>query len=228
MEQIHTGRLIVFEGGEGSGKTTQLQRSHDWLLQHPRWHQWQRSGRVSDLVITREPGGTELGQKIRQLLLHPDTTEPIRDRAELLLYAADRAQHVETCLKPALAAGALVLCDRYVDSTTTYQGWGRGLHQPLIDQLNEIATGGLCSDLTLWLDVEVETGLRRASRRSHADRMEQNSLDFHLRIRQGFAALAERDRDRIIRIDANPPAAEVSQQIQKTLEQVLLNWYGQE
>ncbi len=184
------GHLIVFEGGEGAGKTTQLQRAAQWL-----------AGRCEQPpLVTREPGGTAVGQALRQLLLGDRS---LADRTELLLYAADRAQHVETVLRPALAAGRIVLCDRFTASTLAYQGYGRGLAIDPIAQLNQIATDGLASDLTLWLDLEVELGLARARQRSASDRIEAADRDFHERVRQGFAALAAGEPDRFVRIDAS-------------------------
>lgn len=206
------GKLIVFEGIEGCGKTTQLERSRQWLTQQL----------TIDIIPTREPGGTQLGAGIRQLLLHGE--DGIHDRTELLLYAADRAQHVEGFLRPHLERGALILCDRYTDSTIAYQGYGRGLDFGLIDQLNQIATGGLQSDLTLWLDIEVEAGLERAQQRGKSDRIEQASLDFHHRVRKGFAALAERDVDRIVRIDASGSELEVAERVKAALSQALSRW----
>jgi dTMP kinase len=216
------GRLIVFEGVEGCGKTTQLRRSQAWLLE-----QFEKLGCDSMLSVmtTREPGGTELGLGLRQLLLDHRAQEPIQDRAELLLYAADRAQHVTGYLQPHLAAGALILCDRYTDSTVAYQGYGRGLSLPLIEQLNQIATTGLVSDLTLWLDVEVEVGLARMQRRGQADRMEQANLEFHRRVQQGFQALYEEHPQRIVRIDASLSEEAVAEQVQQVLSQRLSQWY---
>lgn len=220
------GRLIVFEGGEGSGKTTQIQQVSQWLKQTGWLTQLQTRGVIRELIITREPGGTELGTQIRQLLLSHTVTEPIQDRAELLLYAADRAQHVDGLLQPRLAAGDLILCDRYIDSTVAYQGYGRGLERSLIDQLNYITTQGLSSDLTLWLDLEVEIGLARTQQRGSHDRMEQANLEFHQRVRQGFQALAVAHPGRIVRVDASCGIREVSQQIQIVLTQYLNTWYG--
>jgi dTMP kinase len=220
------GRMIVFEGGEGGGKTTQLQRSHQWLLTSGWLELLQTKELVRQLVITREPGGTELGQGLRQLLLGQPGQEPIQDRAELLLYAADRAQHVDGFLRPHLAEGDLILCDRYTDSTIAYQGYGRGLDRRLIDQLNQIATQGLQSDLTLWLDVDVDTGLSRTQRRGTADRIEQADRAFHQRVQQGFADLARQHPQRIVRIDASQPEDIVSQQIQMTLNDAFARWYG--
>jgi len=219
------GRLIVFEGGEGAGKTTQLQRSHDWLQSSDFGKQLRDSGQVAEVMLTREPGGTDVCKQIRELLLHPKSTEEISDRTELLLYAADRAQHVDACLKPALERGALVLCDRFTDSTVAYQGYGRGLDLPLIHQLNQIATNGLTSDLTLWLDLDVEVGLSRTQKRGESDRMENNAIAFHQRVRQGFQSLAAEHSHRITRIDASYDEDTVFQEIQSVLTQKLTDWY---
>jgi len=216
------GKLIVFEGVEGSGKTTQIARSQAWLSESGLMQQLQAQG-LSDLVVTREPGGTELGQQIRQFLLQP--TALIQDRAELLLYVADRAQHVEAQLQPQLAAGALILCDRYTDSTVAYQGYGRGLDLKQIHQLNQIATGGLESDLTLWFDLDVTVGLARTQRRGAADRIEQSDLAFHQRVQQGFRELAAAHPQRRVKIDADQSQAEVSVQVQSILKQHLQQWY---
>lgn len=210
------GRLIVFEGVEGSGKTTQLQQCSDWLKAS-------EIGNSMPVTITREPGGTPLGLELRHLLLSGQSSS-IQNRTELLLYAADRSQHVEEFLKPKLAQGAIILCDRYTDSTIAYQGYGRGLDLTLIEQLNQIATGGLESDLTLWLDVDAETGLKRARQRGKADRMEQADLEFHQRVQQGFRELAASYPQRIVRIDASKSQEEVYLAIQAILRQRLREW----
>ena len=177
------GRFIVLEGIDGSGKTTQLQRLAEWLP---------NSGLMPSgalLHVTREPGGTALGQSLRQLLLRPhDGTAP-RPIAELLLYAADRAQHVETVIRPALAAGDWVLCDRFTGSTAAYQGYGRRLSSYVITELETIATGGLRPDLTLWLEVPVAESLRRRGDRP-ADRIEASGEEFLQRVAIGFRRLA--------------------------------------
>jgi dTMP kinase len=226
------GKLVVFEGVEGCGKTTQLKRSHQWLVESGWLSQLRQviPNAVQTVIVTREPGGTELGRKLRQLLLDPlqgPITGLIQDRAELLLYAADRAQHVEGLLKPHLAQGSLILCDRYTDSTIAYQGYGRGLSLELIAQINQIATGGLTSDLTLWLDLAVEAGLARARKRQdqQPDRMETVNLAFHQRVQQGFRALAQQYPQRIVRIDASQTETAVAQQIQAVLSQQLAEWY---
>lgn len=225
------GRLIVFEGVEGCGKTTQLQRSREWLQSL-----FVAKSLSSSLVVTREPGGTQLGLGLRELLLNPEVSnggvnatnkkefskpEPL---TELLLYAADRAQHVEEVLKPQLAAGAIILCDRYINSTIAYQGYGRGFSLHLIDQLNFIATGGLESDLTLWLDVDVEVGLARTKTRGVVDRIEQAGLEFHKRVQQGYTQLAASQPQKIVRVDANLSETAVQEQIQQILVQRLTEW----
>jgi dTMP kinase len=177
------GRFIVLEGIDGCGKTTQLEALRQWLPS---------SGLLppgAQLVVSREPGGTALGQALRELLLHsPGEAAPV-PRAELLLYAADRAQHVETVLRPALERGDWVLCDRFTGSTAAYQGYGRGLDVGLIATLEYIATGGLRADLTLWLDVSVAESCRRRGGQS-SDRIEAGGGEFLSRARRGFAVIA--------------------------------------
>lgn len=218
------GKLIVFEGGEGAGKTTQLARTKTWLLHSGVLSQLQAAGCITDVLVTREPGGTAVGQQIRQLLLQSEPGS-LTDRTELLLYAADRAQHVEEELRPALEQGQLILCDRYTGSTITYQGYGRGFDLDLIHQLNQIATAGLVSDLTLWLDIDVELGLNRTRQRGAADRMEQSDYSFHQRVREGFQALAQAQPDQICRIDASQAEDDVAHAIQTVLMQHLCQWY---
>nr|WP_245788619.1 dTMP kinase [Spirulina major] len=201
-----SGQFIVFEGGEGAGKTTQLRRSHAWLKA-----QW---GQQRAILQTREPGGTPLGSKLRDILLHSGA---VVDRAELLLFAADRAQHVDTVIQPALSQGAMVLCDRFTDSTWAYQGYGRGLDLTLIAQLNAIATHHLTPHLTFWLDLPVEVGLARSQREGQRDRIEQADLSFHRRVREGFTHLVQQEPERIVRIDASQPADQVQQAIQTVL-----------
>lgn len=231
------GKLIVFEGGEGSGKTTQIQRLHQWLVA------WLKTDEAIELLgskdairgikITREPGGTALGKKIRQLLLsRPEASAaPIVSRAELLLYAADRAQHVEEILKPWLAAGNWVLCDRYTDSTVAYQGYGRQLDLDLIHQLNQIATGQLRSDLTLWLNVSPKIGLARMQQRGQADRMELAGDRFHQRVWSGFAALAEGGDNHLlssgptVEIMGDCDIEKVAAEIQQVIRQQMAQWY---
>ena len=204
-----SGKLIVFEGVEGCGKTSQMQLCCEWL----------QSLGIS-VVMTREPGGTELGLHLRRLLLEKVENEPIAEVTELLLYAADRSHHVEQELKPNLAAGKYILCDRYTDSTTAYQGYGRGLNMSLINQLNYIATAGLESDLTIWLDVDVEVGLAR-KQGDKFDRIEQETIDFHRRVQQGYSELAASYPFRILRVDGSLSQAAVQEVIQGILREKL-------
>lgn len=211
------GKLIVLEGVEGAGKTTQMSLLKDWL--------GSRLDYSSDQIIcTREPGGTELGQQIRSLLLTTDLQEPIAPLAELLLYAGDRAQHIVNFIRPALDQGKIVICDRFTDSTIAYQGYGRNLDLNLIEQLNQIATQGLTSDLTLWLDIDVELGLTRTQKRGKADRMEQADLSFHQRVRNGFQQLAKQYPERIVHINADQSVEQVRSQIIAIMETKLLQW----
>lgn len=220
------GKLIVLEGIEGGGKSTQLKRLYQWLLSHPRLHILQEQGQIGEVVITREPGGTELGAVLRQVLLKPDPSLAIAARAELLLYAADRAQHVEQVIRPALARGNWVLCDRFIDSTVAYQGYGRGLDLGLIEQLNQIATGGLVPDLALWLRLEAAAGLARTRQRGERDRMEQADLAFHQRVQRGFEQLAQAYPERIVAVEAAADEATVGRAVQNVVEQRLTQWYG--
>ncbi len=202
------GKFIVFEGVEGSGKTTQIQHTAAWLQD--------RYGDARSIVTTREPGGTQLGRQIRQILLNDPQIE-IEDRAELLLYAADRAQHIESVILPQLQLGNIVLCDRFTDSTIAYQGYGRGFDLAQIDRVNQLATDGLYSDLTLWLDLDVKIGLARAALRGEPDRLERANLDFHHRVQRGYQELANSYPDRIVRIAADRAEPEIQAEIQAVL-----------
>lgn len=206
-----SGKFIVFEGVEGAGKTTQIQQTAAWL----------QGCCGIEIVTTREPGGTKLGQKIRQLLLE-DADGWLDRRAELMLYGADRAQHVESVIRPQLERGNIVLCDRFIDSTIAYQGYGRGFDRQEIERVNQLATGGLQSDLTLWLDLDISIGLQRVALRGKPDRMERAAVDFHQRVRQGYQDLAKIDPDRIVRIDADRSQAAVQLEIQAILTQLIL------
>jgi dTMP kinase len=207
-----SGKFIVFEGVEGCGKTTQMQLCSQWL----------ESLGVS-VVLTREPGGTELGSDLRRLLLEKSEDKPVGEITELLLYAADRAQHIEQELKPNLAAGKYILCDRYTDSTIAYQGYGRGLSMSIINQLNNIATDGLESDLTIWLDIDVEVGLARKRGQATLDRIEQEAIAFHRRVQQGYTELAATYPSRIVRVDGSLSKEVVQKKIQEILNYRLFN-----
>ena len=182
------GLFITFEGADGSGKTTQLNNIKTFLEQ-----------KGFDVVVTREPGSLELGQKIRNILLHYDGV--VADRCEIFLFLADRAQHVETFIKPAIAEGKIVLCDRHTDSTIAYQGYGREQDIELLKNLNEIAVNGLKPDLTMLFDVSTETAQQRVG--SEKDRMEAAGIEFHRKVRQGYLELYKENPDRIKLINAN-------------------------
>ena len=182
------GLFITFEGADGSGKTTQLNNIKNFLEE-----------KGFDVVITREPGSLELGQKIRNILLHYDGV--VADRCEIFLFLADRAQHVETFIKPAIEEGKIVLCDRHTDSTIAYQGYGRNQDVELLKSLNEIAVNGLKPDLTMLFDVSTETAQERVG--SEKDRMESAGIEFHRKVRQGYLELYKEEPDRIKLINAN-------------------------
>jgi dTMP kinase len=184
------GLFITLEGPEGAGKSTQIKRLGEWL---------EASGHA--VLCTRNPGGTAIGQQIRQVLLDP-ANKAMVPMAELMLYAADRAQHVQQVVMPALAEGTIVVCDRFGDSTLAYQGYGRGLDLTLLRALNEMATGGLRPDLTLLLDLPSEVGLERVAKARAIDRLEDEAIAFHHRLRDGYLALAAAEPDRFAITDA--------------------------
>ncbi len=192
--------FITFEGIDGSGKSTQLAAVAERLTQQG-----------YDVVITRDPGGTALGSQLRQILLHhPDF---VSDRCELFLYLADRAQHVDERIRPALAQGQVVLCDRYIDSTVAYQGGGRGLPIEEIHRMNAFAIQGMVPELTFLLDAPVPLLLSRAKSRSDADRLEQETVTFYEAVRQQYLTLAQANPDRIVVVDASQPLADIAPQI---------------
>lgn len=198
------GVFIAFEGGDAAGKSTQL----SLLVDHLR-------GRGLEVLATREPGGTNVGESLRDVLLDPDTGD-LAPRTESLIYAADKAEHVEHVVWPALNAGRVVVTDRYVDSTLAYQGAGRDLAAADIEGLARWATGGLRPHLTVLLDVDPDDG---HGRRGNAhDRIEAEPLDFHLRVRQHFLDLAARDPEHYLVLDARKPVADLAQEIAARVE----------
>jgi dTMP kinase len=202
-----SGLFIAFEGGEGSGKTTQARLISIWLREQG-----------FDVVTTHEPGATKVGMRLRALLL--DTAHAgMSPHAEALMYAADRAEHVAAVIQPALDRGAVVITDRYIDSSLAYQGTGRGLRSEDIARLNSWATGGRTPDLTILLDMPPEAGLGRRAR--SADRLEAEPLEFHHRVRAGFLALARAEPSRYLVLDANRPVDEISQEIKHRIREIL-------
>lgn len=208
--------FITLEGTEGSGKSTVLERLKNWLME-------QGQG----VVLTREPGGSRLGRTLRSILLDVGNKD-LTGEAELFLYLADRAQHVQQVIKPALDEGMLVLCDRYADSTVVYQGYGRGLNPKQLHQFNEVAVQGVWPDLTLLLDIDPAIGLKRAMSRNLAEglcnsegRFEAEELEFHQRIRDGYLAWAAVNRQRFAVIDASLSPDEVFEQVRAAVEAAL-------
>lgn len=205
------GFFLTLEGTEGTGKSTQARLLGDEL-----------AGRGWSVVLTREPGGTRLGKRLRSVLLDADYGE-ISPSSELFLYMADRAQHVAELINPALEEGKIVICDRYADATMAYQGSGRGIPRPVIADLNERATLGRRPDLTILLDMEdVAAGLRRAVRRNEEeglsgveDRFEGEEMAFHQRVRDGYRALADEEPHRIRTVPASLTVGETAERIRQ-------------
>ncbi len=193
--------FITIDGVEGAGKSTQAARLADAL---------RRDGH--EVVLTREPGGTELGRALRRMLLEEDSPGPTPE-TELLLYLADRAEHVRRLILPALARGAVVVADRFSDSTIAYQAHGRGLPLETVRSLDAFARGGLEPDLTFLLDLPPEVGLERARATGPADRLEREALDFHRRVREGFLAIAAAEPGRVVLLDGRLEIAELAQRI---------------
>lgn len=192
-----TGKFISFEGGDGAGKTTQIGKLAERL-----------KAAGTEVVVTREPGGTELGLAIRRALLHGEDLSP---RTEALLYAADRAHHIATVVRPALDRGATVITDRYMDSSIAYQGAARGLGMDTIGDLNRWAVDGLMPDLTFLLDLDPVIGATRIG--AAKDRLESAGDAFHAQVRQTFLDLAGREPDRFVIIDASGSPEQISEEI---------------
>jgi dTMP kinase len=206
------GFFITFEGVEGSGKSTQI-RLLDELLRS--------KGRQT--VLTREPGGTSIGDRIREILLSPNSSQ-MHSTTELLLYEAARCQHIHEVIGPALESGKIVLCDRYADATTAYQGAAREIDMTTVETLHRIATDNLIPDLTILLDCPVEVGLKHAVRRNeelnltgNEDRFEREKVEFHERVRQGYLDIAKKEPNRVKVLDATGSIEEVHEEIIKIM-----------
>lgn len=215
------GLFITFEGPDGAGKTTQIKKLADQL---------QQDG--YEVIVTREPGGTFISDQIRTILLSPEN-HGMTDRAEVLLYAASRAQHVQEKIIPALKNNQIVLCDRYIDASMAYQAFGLGIEENAILSINQFASSGLQPARTYMLDIPVEEGRRRLLNRVNTkpgealDRIEQKELDYHKRVREGFQQIYQMNRQRVFLLDANRPenilAQEILDDCKRLLKKVSLN-----
>jgi len=204
------GVFISLEGIEGCGKSTQAKILSDYI-----------SGLGYCVVPTREPGGTHIAEKIREILLDPKN-EAMTNITELLLYMASRSQHVNQVIMPALRDAKIVICERFSDATYAYQGYARGLDLQVIENLTQIATNGLEPDLTIILDLEVEKGLLRAERsKNHLDRLESQSIEFHSKVRNGYIDIARRYPERVKVVDANGSIEDVNFRIKRYINQFM-------
>lgn len=198
------GLFITFEGADGCGKSTQLNLLAEYLTK-----------KGLEVVVTREPGAKGLGEKIREILLNYDG--PVSDRCESFLFLADRAQHIDMIVNPAVEAGKIVLCDRHTDSTVAYQGYGRQLPIDRIKMLNEIAVNGRHPDLTFVFDIDVETSMKRVG--DDKDRMESAGKEFHNRVRYGYLEIAKQEPERVKVLDATKNIDEISKLVINLFEQ---------
>ena len=207
-----TGLFITFEGGEGCGKSTQIAALKARL---------EAMGKT--VVQTREPGGTPLGESVRNLLQHDDAGQGMSPEAELLLFAASRAQHVRELVAPAIAEGQIVLCDRFLDSTTVYQGVARAIDPKKVDTINQFAIGDTMPDLTILIDLSPEIGLARVHARSDGklDRMENEAIEFFQAVRQGYLDLAKSEPKRFLVLDGSQSVEELETQIWQKVEATL-------
>jgi dTMP kinase len=206
---MKSGLFITLEGGEGVGKSTNLQFIQQWLVEHQ-----------IPVTVTREPGGTAVAEKIRSVLLERQD-EAISEQAELLLMFAARAQHLQNLIKPALQQGQWVLCDRFTDATYAYQGGGRNMNMQTIAWLEQMVQGDLRPDLTLLLDAPIELGMQRAQKRGALDRFEVEQLDFFKRVQQTYLQRAAEHPNRYQIIDASLPLQQVQAQISAVLERLI-------
>ena len=210
------GVFITVEGMEGSGKTTHCEKICAYL---------ERKG--FEVVHVHEPGGTRIGEQVRDILLSPGNEEMI-DRAELFLFMASRAQLVEEVIRPAVKAGKIVVCDRYIDSTVAYQGYGRGVDETLIRSLNKFTIGNVEPDLTIILDLDTPIGLRRAKKRlsgGKPDRIEKRKLGFHQRVRQGYQAIARTEHVRVRVVDADRDVRKTERAIKRHIDNFLTKFH---
>ncbi len=207
------GIFITVEGTDGSGKSTQIKLLMEYL-----------KSKGCDILFTREPGGTQISEKIRDIILDVNNKE-MTGMTEALLYAASRAQHVEEKIIPAVNAGKIVICDRFVDSSIAYQGYARGLGSDLIMQINKFAVNGSMPDITLFFDLSPEKGILRKKNERELDRMELEKLDFHKKVYDGYKYLCEKYPDRIKVIDADNTVQNVHEYVVNKLDELLKGRY---
>ena len=200
------GLFITLEGADGCGKTTQLNLLKEYL-----------TSKGYEIVVTREPGGKGLGEKLREILLNYDGE--VSDRCEAFLYLADRAQNIDTIIKPAINSGRIVLCDRHTDSSVAYQGYGREQNIDNINMLNELAVNGVHPDLTIVFDIDTETSMERVG--AEKDRLESAGIEFHKRVRNGYLEIAKKNPQRIKVVDASQTIEDVQRDVIKIVEDVL-------
>jgi len=201
------GLFITFEGADGCGKTTQMKLLADYL-----------KTQGLEVVLTREPGGKGLGERVREILLNYDGE--VSDRCESFLFLADRAQNIDIIVNPAVEQGKIVLCDRHIDSTVAYQGYGRGLDLDRIKMLNNLATNGKKPDLTIVFDIDVETSMKRVG--SEKDRMESAGIEFYNKVRNGYLEIAKEEPERIKVVDACKTIEEVFEEVKEIIKNIML------
>lgn len=200
------GLFITFEGADGCGKTTQIKLLAEYL-----------KNKGYEVVLTREPGGKGLGEKVREILLNYDGE--VSDRCESFLFLADRAQNIDVIVNPAVQSGKIVLCDRHIDSTVAYQGYGRGLDLKRIKMLNDLATNGKKPDLTIIFDIDVETSMKRVG--SEKDRMESVGIEFHNKVRNGYLEIAKEEPERIKVVNAVQSIENVFEDVKQIVKNIL-------
>lgn len=202
------GIFITVEGTDGSGKTTQIKRMEKYLAEQGR-----------EVILVREPGGTKISESIRSITLDPASTE-MGNITEMLLYAAARAQLVEEVIKPSIDCGKVVICDRFIDSTYAYQGYGRGIDISILEMVNNVAINGVVPDMTLFFDISPEVALRRRMASSETDRIENEGTIFHRKVYEGYIKLTEKFPDRIKRIDGSGSVDKVWEEVRALVDSI--------
>lgn len=203
------GIFITMEGPDGAGKSTQIDLLRVYLLE-----------KGYDIIVCREPGGTVISEAIREVILNKDYKN-MGHMTELLLYAAARAQLVEEVIQPALSQGKVVICDRFIESSAVYQGIARGMGIDLVYEVNQFAVDGTMPDITILLDIDAETGIGRKKQQAELDRMESEQLGFHKKVVEGYRLLAERDKNRMVKIDGRNSIEEIHRQIKEAVDDAL-------